>query len=74
MQFCKSASKRPGLAIGLGGIGISLQDLVQLYALLAEGKLLNNIAQNWVTQTLVQTPMPDQRIKNHGIAYKTVTS
>ncbi|MCX7343129.1 MAG: penicillin-binding protein 1C [Proteobacteria bacterium] len=74
MQFCKSTSKRPGLAIGLGGVGISLQDLVQLYALLAEGKLLNNIAQNWVTQTLAQTPMPDQRIKNHGVAYKTGTS
>ncbi len=28
---------RPGLAIGLGGIGISLKDLVQLYAALANG-------------------------------------
>ena len=32
------------------------------------------MAQNWVTQTLAQTPMPDQRIKNIGIAYKTGTS
>ena len=74
MQFSRDNVKRPGLAIGLGGIGIGLYDLVQLYALLAEGKLLNNIAQIWVTQTLAQTPMPDQLIKNPGIAYKTGTS
>ena len=30
-------SKRPGLAIGLGGIGISLRDLTQLYTVLANG-------------------------------------
>lgn len=30
-------SERPGLAIGLGGIGISLKDLTQLYTALANG-------------------------------------
>lgn len=31
------AGEAPGLAIGLGGLGISLRDLVQLYAALANG-------------------------------------
>ena len=74
MQFQRNNKKRPGLAIGLGGIGINLKDLVQLYALLAKGKLFKQHAQIWLTHTLAQTPMPDQRFQNPGIAYKTGTS
>lgn len=74
MQFQRNNNKRPGLAIGLGGVGLCLKDLVQLYAMLASGKLFKEYAQSWLTQTLSQTPMPDHRFQNPGIAYKTGTS
>ena len=74
MQFPKNHQKRPGLAVGLGGLGISLHDLVLLYSLLANGKLLSLPAQTWVSHTLAQTTMPDLSCQNPGIAYKTGTS
>lgn len=74
IHFPAHNNKRPGLAIGLGGVGMSLFELVCLYGKLAKGTLLNKPSQVWVTQTLALTPMPDQRIKNPGIAYKTGTS
>ncbi len=74
MHFPKNHQKRPGLAVGLGGLGMSLHDLVQLYGLLANGKLLTQPSQTWVSHTLAQTPMPDLCHQNPGIAYKTGTS
>jgi penicillin-binding protein 1C len=74
IHFSSQNNKKPGLAIGLGGVGMNLTELVQLYGNLAKGTLFNKPTQVWLTQTLAQTPMPDQRIKNHGIAYKTGTS
>lgn len=53
---------------------MSLIDLVQLYSLLASGKLFTPLAQTWISNTLLQMPMPDQRQNNPGIAYKTGTS
>ncbi len=74
VHFRSHNNKRPGLAIGLGGVGMGLTELVQLFGNLAKGTLLNQPAQVWLTQTMAQTPMPDQRIKNPGISYKTGTS
>mgnify|MGYP000131335787 CR=1 FL=1 len=74
VHFKPNATKRPGLAIGLGGIGMSLSELVQLFGNLAKGVLMSQPTQGWLTQTMAQTPMPDQRLKNPGIAYKTGTS
>ncbi len=74
MRFNSSANKRPGLAIGLGGVGMSLLGLVNLYAAMAKGDLLKPSTHFWLSDTLAQTPMPDQRLKNPGIAYKTGTS
>lgn len=73
-HFNPANPKRPGLAIGLGGIGMSLAELVQLFGNLANGILMSQPTQRWLTQTMAQTPMPDQHMKNPGIAYKTGTS
>jgi penicillin-binding protein 1C len=74
VHFKPYNTKRPGLAIGLGGIGMNLSELVQVFGNLAKGALMSQPTQDWLTQTMAQTPMPDQRLKNPGIAYKTGTS
>lgn len=74
VHFRSHDNKRPGLAIGLGGVGMNLLGLVQLFGSLAKGTLLNQPTQAWLTQAMAQTPMPDQHTKNPGIAYKTGTS
>lgn len=74
VHFRSHNNKRPGLAIGLGGVGMSLIELVQLFGSLAKGTLLNQPTHAWLGQTMAQTPMPDQHIKNPGVAYKTGTS
>lgn len=70
----KTVMKKPDLAIGLGGLGICLNDLVLLYARLASGKLLKAEANQWLHNTLRTSVMPDNRQNNPGIAFKTGTS
>lgn len=74
MHFNSHMKKRPGLAIGLGGIGMSFETIVKLYGVMAKGDLFNKSSCTWIHRTLAQTAMPDQRFKNPGIAYKTGTS
>jgi len=44
----KSASREPGLAIALGGVGVRLRDLAVLYAALGDGGVAKPLA--WTTQ------------------------
>ena len=83
------AGNAPGLAIALGGIGLSLQDLVQLYAGIARGGapvLLSGLGGTaggnpillpgaaWqVADILAATPPPETAALDQ-IAYKTGTS
>jgi penicillin-binding protein 1C len=62
--------ERPGLAMALGGVGITLQDLVTLYAAL---RLFGEAAAWYVNRILAGTPPPAHASRT-GIAYKTGTS
>lgn len=84
------AGEMPGLAIGLGGVGLTLRDLVQLYTALAnEGRtsVLTEVPQRSPTQTalldqraawqigdMLSGIVPPQGAPAIGIAYKTGTS
>ena len=80
---------RPGLAIALGGLGVTLRDMVQLYAALARGgvalplretvaaapgaRVLSEIAAWQVSDILSGLPPPPGAPANR-LAYKTGTS
>jgi penicillin-binding protein 1C len=80
---------RPGLAIALGGLGVTLQDMVQLYAVLARGgvslplhvtgaaapgdRVLSDIAAWQIGDILSGMPPPPGAPANR-LAYKTGTS
>jgi penicillin-binding protein 1C len=82
-------SEKPGLAIGLGGVGLTLRDLVQLYTGLANGgfasplhiqkaqpapvRLVDPVA-NWQVVDILSGVMPPRGAPKIGIAYKTGTS
>ena len=79
----------PGLAISLGGLGVSLQDMVQLYATLARGgvalplrvtgegaegqRVISAVAAWQVADILAGLPPPPGAPENR-LAYKTGTS
>lgn len=69
-----SLNKRPDLAVCLGGVGMCLNDLVRLSALMASGKLFKPQTNQWLQNTLMTSIMPDNRHTNPGIAFKTGTS
>lgn len=79
----------PGLAVALGGVGITLRDLVQLYTGLAasgEASAIGNIAGEqqqarlldaraaWQVADILSGVMPPEGARDMGIAYKTGTS
>lgn len=81
--------ERPGLAIALGGAGISLYDLVQLYTAfpnLGEVTSLGNLpgprqrsrllesAASWQVSDMLGGITPPEGARRQGIAYKTGTS
>lgn len=70
----KTSSKKADLAVGLGGVGVCLNDLVLLYASLASGKLFKDQTTKWLNSTLSMSVMPDNRPNNPGNAFKTGTS
>ena len=81
---------KPGLAISLGGIGLSLRDLVQLYAAMARGGeviTLSHVPQQsdaqqriisraaaWHLGDILADLPPPAGAAAHAIAYKTGTS
>jgi penicillin-binding protein 1C len=72
------SSQQPGLPIALGGVGISLEQLVGLYASLAQrpdGGALSRAAAWYVTDILRGSPLPAGFLRREpGIAFKTGTS
>ena len=80
---------QPGLAVALGGVGISLQDLVQLYATLARGgvsrpltfdqseedgqRVLSSVAA-WQVGDILAGLAPPPGAPANRLAYKTGTS
>lgn len=81
--------EKPGLAIGLGGVGISLRDLVQLYTGLANGGFAVPLhdtrrmaapvevltpAATWQVADVLSGVRPPAGAPKLGIAYKTGTS
>ena len=81
--------EQPGLAIALGGAGMSLRDLVQLYTGLANRGIATTIdtvagerdswrlldaRASWQVADLLAGVMPPEGARNQGIAYKTGTS
>jgi len=81
--------QRPGLAMGLGGVGVSLRDLVQLYTGLANGGFavpLHEVpaqveatqilspAATWQVVDILSGVRPPAGAPRLGIAYKTGTS
>jgi penicillin-binding protein 1C len=81
--------EKPGLAMGLGGVGLTLHDLVQLYTALPNAgfatplhiepaqpqpvRLLDPAA-NWQVVDILSGVVPPQGAPKIGIAYKTGTS
>jgi penicillin-binding protein 1C len=81
--------ERPGLAMGLGGVGVTLRDLVQLYTALPNSgfamplhvkpaqpqpvRLLEPAA-NWQVADILSGVVPPSGAPEIGIAYKTGTS
>lgn len=83
------AGEKPGLAMGLGGVGLSLRDLVQLYTGLANGgfatPLHNTVARaeaiqlmtapaTWQIADILSGVKAPAGAPKLGIAYKTGTS
>jgi penicillin-binding protein 1C len=83
------AGEKPGLAMGLGGVGVTLRDLVQLYTGLANGgfaiALRDTAAQpapiqilspaaTWQVVDILSGVRPPVGAPRLGIAYKTGTS
>ena len=84
------AGEKPGLAIGLGGVGLTLRDLVQLYTALANGGVVAPLrhsqsamappirmldpAANWQIVDILSGVAPPRGAAGLGIAYKTGTS
>lgn len=81
--------KAPGLAIALGGAGLSLRDLVRLYTGLANGGLATEISDRpgsraaatlldpraaWQVSDMLAGVAPPEGSGRRGIAYKTGTS
>jgi penicillin-binding protein 1C len=77
--------ERPGLAIGLGGAGVTLKELVRLYAGLADrgrapvskdagSAVLLDPAAAWQVADILAGVAPPQGAARRGIAYKTGTS
>ncbi|MSU88329.1 penicillin-binding protein 1C [Rhodobacteraceae bacterium 2CG4] len=70
----------PGLAAALGGLGLSLQDLVSLYAVLArggqdaEGRRLLDPAAAWYVTDILRGAPPPEAGAGGDIAFKTGTS
>ena len=81
--------EKPGLAMGLGGVGVTLRDLVQLYTALPNSgfatplhvkpaqpqpvRLLDATA-NWQVADILSGVVPPSGAPEIGIAYKTGTS
>jgi penicillin-binding protein 1C len=81
---------KPGLAIALGGLGVSLQDMVQLYAALArggvtlplhvtgdqaaEGQRLVSEVAAWQVSDILSGMVPPPGSPENRLAYKTGTS
>lgn len=81
--------EKPGLAMGLGGVGVTLRDLVQLYTALPNSgfatplhikpaqpqpvRLLDPAA-NWQVADILSGVVPPRGAPEIGIAYKTGTS
>lgn len=81
--------EQPGLAIALGGAGISLRDLVQLYTAFANlGETVTisemkgprktvrllDAAASWQVSDMLAGVIPPEGARRQGIAYKTGTS
>ena len=67
----KLPGDQAGLAVALGGVGLSLQDLVQLYAMLAQGGQAT--ALHWrqgPNDTATDAPAPRDRIINRAAAWQ----
>lgn len=81
--------ERPGLAMGLGGVGVTLRDLVQLYTALPNSGFATPLhvkpaqpqpvrllepAANWQVADILSGVVPPSGAPEIGIAYKTGTS
>ncbi|MBO6716919.1 MAG: penicillin-binding protein 1C [Rhizobiaceae bacterium] len=81
--------EKPGLAMGLGGVGLTLHDLVQLYTALPNGGYATPLhikpaqpqpvrvldaAANWQVADILSGVVPPAGAPKIGIAYKTGTS
>jgi len=81
--------EQPGLAIALGGVGVTLRDLVQLYTALANRGTATFIGETpaerstaallapraaWQVADMLAGVMPPEGASARGIAYKTGTS
>ena len=63
------AGRRPGLAVALGGVGLALNDLVQLYAMLADGGTLRPLV--WrADRDRESASMPRTRVLSRAAAWQ----
>ena len=60
----------PGLAIGLGGVGLRLTDLVAVYGAIARGGRALKLGENLSTPPVIQDPSGQQRVLEAGAAWQ----
>ncbi|MBS7541352.1 penicillin-binding protein 1C [Ancylobacter lacus] len=63
------AGEAPGLAVGLGGVGVRLEDLVALYADIARGGAAQPLAERPVSDIATPAPPPAQRLMSPVAAW-----
>jgi penicillin-binding protein 1C len=60
----------PGLAIGLGGVGLRLTDLVAVYGAIARGGRALKLVENLSATPAIQDPSGQQRVLEAGAAWQ----
>jgi penicillin-binding protein 1C len=60
----------PGLAIGLGGVGLRLTDLVAVYGAIARGGRALKLVENLSATPVIQDPSGQQRVLEAGAAWQ----